>query len=142
MEPRMTAVTTALPAHGAALIEASLEAVAASGIDIVPEFFARFFAHWPEQCDNFQRPLTSQGEMVTEMLDFLIAQASGEGWTVESFESCMDRHHSYADIDPADFAQSLAILVETLAAVAGPGWKPEFTLAWSANVESLTGRTR
>lgn len=49
----MTLDTAALPADGAELIEASLDAVAASGIDIVPEFFVRFFATRPEQRDNF-----------------------------------------------------------------------------------------
>lgn len=133
---------TEQPADAARLIKASLEAVVASGIDIVPEFFARFFAIWPEQRDNFQRPLATQGQMVTEMLDFLMAQASGEVWVARSFESCVDRHHSYGAIAPADFARCLTLLVETLAHAAGPCWKPEFTRAWSGPVDKLAMLTR
>lgn len=132
----------AQPADNATLIETSLEAVSASGIDIVPAFFTRFFSVWPEQRDNFQRPLATQGEMVTEMLDFLTAQASGEGWVADSFENCVDRHHSYADIDSADFARCLMLLIETLADAAGPAWKPDFTQVWLASVERLAAYAR
>jgi hemoglobin-like flavoprotein len=126
----------------ASLLEASLEAVAASGVDIVPEFFNRFFAAWPHQQDSFNRPQATQEAMVAEMLDFLLAQASGEQWIEASVQDCMDRHHSYADIQIDNFEQSLTMLVETLASAAGDAWRPEYAAAWHDQVRAVVTHVR
>lgn len=120
-----------------ALMEASLEVVANSGIDIVAEFFDRFFAAYPEQRDSFQRPQATQGAMVTEMLDYLLAQGAQEGWVDGSFAECTQRHDSYSNIAPVDFANTLRILVQTLAFAAGAEWRPQFSDVWGRQIEGL-----
>lgn len=110
----------------AALLQEALEAVADSGIDIVPLFFERFFEIHPEQRDSFNRPVATQGAMVNEMLEYICAIAVREEWVEASIAATLAKHHSYGDINGALFGSALNILTDALAAAAGAAWTPEF----------------
>lgn len=116
----------------AALIEASLEAVALSDKDIVPLFFERFYAAYPEQRDCFSRPNATQGTMVNEMLSFLAALAANEPWVEKSIADCIAKHQSYGDVTAEKFEGAISILIEVMTHEAGPNWCPAYSDLWNA----------
>lgn len=113
-----------------ALLENSVEAVAGSGIDIVPEFFDRFYAAWPEQRDNFNRPGTTYGAMVNEMLSVLALLAGTDNGSEMVMADCIARHHSYGQIAGADFASAVRLLMDTMRHAAGSAWQADHTNVW------------
>lgn len=113
-----------------ASFDASLLAAATSDQDIVQEFFTRFFARHPGQRDSFNRPNTTQGAMVNEMIALLEAIAAQEIWADQTLESSVALHQSYGEICPHLFESALNILKDTMASVAGEKWHPEYELSW------------
>lgn len=127
---------------GADVIEASLEAVVGDGLDIVPFFFARFFAAHPDQQHNFQRPQATQGAMVNEMLDYLIAIDGNEVWLKDALDATLAKHHSYGDLAVPVFESALNILVTTLAQAAGGRWTPCFQAEWDRRIGAVMAMIR
>lgn len=125
-----------------ATFEASLATVAKSDVDIVPEFFSRFFAAHPEQREGFYRPGATQGAMVNEMISFLAAVAAREEWVLGAIEDSMAKHQSYGVVAPELFKSALDILVETMAAVAGTEWRAEYADLWSLLTSQLMQQIR
>ncbi|MBC2670603.1 globin [Novosphingobium piscinae] len=119
------------------VLEASIEAVAGTGLDVVPEFFARFYEAWPEQRDDFSRPATTQGAMVNEMLAILAALATDDPVGDALIADCTARHHSYGAIAAADFTEAARMLMDTMQRAAGSAWRAEHTQVWSALLTRL-----
>ena len=117
------------------LLLASLEAAAAR--DIVPLFFARFFARWPHAEAMFANPRSSHGTMVNEMLSLLLAQAEGEAWVPMMTRQRVINHYDHGDIPLEQYASSLQILIDTLAEAAGDSWRGEWDAAWRAQAAQL-----
>lgn len=111
--------------------DASIEAVALTGVDIVPLFFEHLFERYPEQRDNFQRPAATQGAMVNDMIALLSEFASGNPTAQVRLQDCLDRHQSYGPIEIEHFTEAWNILLKTCAAVTGDDWNPLFSGLWS-----------
>lgn len=105
--------------------------------DIVPEFFARFFAGFPTEERNFHNRATSQGTMVNEMLSFLLALADGEDWLPTMLQTQVLTHHDKGEIALERYRDSLHLLVDVLADAAGPGWTVEHEGAWRGQADRL-----
>ncbi|MEL0252526.1 MAG: globin [Novosphingobium sp.] len=110
---------------------ASIEAVALTGVDIVPLFFERLFERYPEQRDNFQRPAATQGAMVNDMITMLAQFASGSPTARATLHDCLDRHQSYGPIAIEHFTEAWNILLKTCEVVAGGDWSTRFSQLWS-----------
>lgn len=111
--------------------DASIEAVALTGVDIVPLFFERLFERYPEQRDNFQRPAATQGAMVDDMIALLAEFASGSPTARAALHDCLDRHQSYGPIAIEHFTEAWNILLKTCEVVAGRDWSTRFSQYWS-----------
>lgn len=117
-----------LSAHD--LMLQTLDAVAAADTDIVPLFFARFFADHPAEQVNFHNPGSSHGAMVNEILDTLLALASGEDWVELMLRNQVRTHHDHGDIALERYAQALDLFIAVLADAAGPAWSADQHRAW------------
>lgn len=115
----------------------SLEAVAEAEVDIVPVFFARFFGAHPAERANFHNPASSQGAMVNEIMDTLLAIASGEEWVPLMLRNQVRTHHDHGDIALERYAQALDLFVTVLAEAAGPRWLPAHERAWREQAERM-----
>lgn len=121
----------------AELMMQSLEVVADTGQDIVPIFFDRFFAAYPEQRRSFYHPNVTCGAMVNEILESLMGMATGETWVPGSIQSLVVAHRSFGDIPLDQYSGLLDIMIKTLAEIAGPRWTPEFEAAWQEQADEL-----
>lgn len=115
----------------------SLDAVAAAEVDIVPVYFARFFAQVPADEAMFLNRAASQGAMVNEMLTMLLAQASGEEWVPMMMRAQVTTHWDHGEIPLERYRQALDLLVDVLAETAGPRWRREYDAAWRGQVERM-----
>lgn len=121
-------VTATLTAH--ALMLESLEAVAASDIDIVPVFFTRFFAEFPAEQANFHNPRSSQGLMVNEIMTMLRALAADEDWLPMMLRTQVRTHHDHGDLALERYRDVLNLFVTVLVEVAGTRWRPAYEQVW------------
>ena len=117
----------------------ALDAVAESGVDIVPLFFERFYAACPEQAALFCNRGSSEGLMVNEMLSMLLAQAGEEAWLPTMMRAQINTHHDHGDIQLEQYRVTLGLLLETMQAVAGERWTPTFNKAWQDACDGLFG---
>ncbi len=104
------------------VLERSVWAVAEADRDITPIFFDRLFAHYPEQRRSFHRADSTCGAMVNEMIETLLGLATGEDWVERSTRSLVMAHRCYGDISLPLHADSIDLLIDTLAELAGHGW--------------------
>lgn len=114
----------------AVVLERSLWAVAEADRGITPIFFDRLFARYPEQRRSFHHANSTCGAMVNEMIETLLGLATGEDWVERSTQSLVMAHRCYGDIGLPLYADSIDMLIYTLAEVAGHGWSEAFDAAW------------
>ena len=84
-----------------------LELLAAQDVDLVPRFFARFYTDHPQDKAMFHNPGSSHGAMVTEIMDTLLALASGEDWVELMLRNQVRTHHDHGDIPLERYAQQI-----------------------------------
>lgn len=119
------------------LMLASLEAVAAADVDLVPRFFARFYGAHPQDRVMFHNPGSSHGAMVNEIMDTLLALASGEEWVELMLRNQVRTHHDHGDIPLDRYAQALDLFLDVLADAAGPAWTADCQHAWRAQADRM-----
>ena len=122
-------------AHG--LMLASLDAVADAEVDIVPRFFARFYADHPQDRAMFHNPGSSHGAMVNEIMDTLLALAGGEEWVELMLRNQVRTHHDHGDIPLERYAQALDLFIAVLAEAAGPAWTAAHHHAWRTQADRM-----
>lgn len=116
---------------------ASLELVGERGADIVPTFFERFYARFPDQRERFCNRASSEGLMVNEMLGMLMAQAGGEPWVDTMMRAQVYTHHDHGEIILDSYRAAMDLLVEVLEEAAGAGWESSWTAAWQESADGL-----
>ena len=121
------------------ILERSLWAVAEADRDITPIFFDRLFARYPEQRRSFHHVDSTCGAMVNELIETLMGLATGEDWVERSTQSLVMAHRCYGDIGLPLYADSIDMLIDTLAEVAGHGWSKAFDAAWREQGAALKG---
>ncbi len=120
--------TTPTPAYEALM--ASMDAIVADGVDIVPMFFAHFFRANPAEQAKFHNKLSSHGNMVNEIMGLLLAVAAEEPW-VEMFTRAQLRtHEGYGDIALERYREALDMFVDVLGESAGARWTAEWDRCW------------
>jgi hemoglobin-like flavoprotein len=121
----------------AEILERSLWAVAEADRDITPIFFSRLFARYPEQRPSFHHADSTCGAMVNEMIETVVGLATGEDWVERSTQSLVMAHRCYGDIPLALYADSIDMLIDTLAEVAGDDWSEQFETVWREQGSAL-----
>lgn len=126
---------TALADH--TLMLASLELLAMRDVDLVPRFFARFYADHPEDRAMFHNPGSSHGAMVNEIMDTLLALARDEEWVELMLRNQVRTHHDHGDIALERYAQTLDLFLAVLAEAGGAQWQADWDQAWRKQADRM-----
>ncbi len=119
------------------ILERSLWAVAEADRDITPIFFERLFSRYPQQRRYFHHADSTCGAMVNEMIETLLGLAAGDGWVERSTQSLVLAHRCYGEILLAHYTDSIDMLIDSLAEVAGDRWSKQFETAWREQGSAL-----
>lgn len=120
-------------------LETSFDLVAPHGDELVDTFYARLFAAEPDV-----RPLfagTDMTEQKTKLLATLVLLRKSLrdlGAVVPKLRELGRRHRDYG-AHPEHYAVVGAVLIDSMAAVAGPDWRPEYTRAWADALDVVAG---
>lgn len=120
-----------------ALMLASLDLLAERDVDLVPRFFTRFYADHPQDRAMFHNPGSSHGAMLNEIMDTLLALASGEEWVELMLRNQVRTHHDHGHIPLERYRQVLDLFVAVLADTAGPDWQRDWDRAWRDQAERM-----
>jgi hypothetical protein len=126
----------------AALMEASLTAVADAGIDIRHMLFERFFAAYPERRASFISIDASSRRMTDETLQMMFGLAQGEGWVWPLVAELVFTHRSYGALPIAEYDAFIDMTVEELGVAAGTAWNAGAAAAWQRHADALKAMIR
>ncbi|MDJ0920596.1 MAG: globin [Henriciella sp.] len=123
---------TAILDHRAAF-EASLEAVAARCVDVVPPVYAAVFARYPEFEDLFVLDVDhgARGHMLNEALAMADGLLSGDA-VAHNFIASERMNHAGYGIDDAVFEGFYTVMAEVFEDLAGEDWTEDMGRAWQA----------
>jgi hypothetical protein len=77
--------------------------------------------------------------MVNELIETLMGLATGEDWVERSTRKLVIAHRCYGDIGLPLDADSIDMLIDTLAEVAEHRWSKAFDAAWPEQGAALKG---
>lgn len=126
----------------AALMEASLAAVADAGIDIRHALFDRFFAAFPERRASFMVVDASSRRMTDETLQMMFGLAKGEGWVWPLVAELVFTHRAYGPLPIGEYDAFIDMTVVELGAAAGAAWSDDCATAWQARADELKAMIR
>jgi hypothetical protein len=126
----------------AALMEASLVAVADAGIDIRHALFERFFAAYPDRRASFISVDAASRRMTDETLQMMLGLAQGEGWVWPLVAELVFTHRNYGALPIAEYDAFIDMTVEELGLAAGPAWSAECDAAWQRQADALKAMIR
>lgn len=114
----------------AALLEASLLALAESGIELRHGLYQRFFALFPERQAAFLSTEATSVRMTDETLQIMYGLSAGEGWAETLIAELVGTHRSYGELPLAEYDAFIDLTVEELARMIGPQWTADMAEAW------------
>jgi hypothetical protein len=118
-------------ATDAALMEATLIAVADSGIDLRHPLFARWFAAWPDRRATFINADASSRRMTDETLEMMLGLAKGEElWVGPLVDELAFTHRSYGRLPWEEYESWIDLTIVVLGELAGERWSAEADAAW------------
>lgn len=126
-----------MSAADAALMEASLAAVADADIDIRHALFDRFFGAYPERRASFMILDASSRRMTDETLQMMVGLAKDEGWVWPLVTELVHTHRAYGPLPIAEYDAFIDMTVAELGAAAGAAWTSECAVAWAGQAEAL-----
>lgn len=126
----------------AALMEASLVAVAEAGIDIRLPLFERFFAAYPERRPSFISVDAASRRMTDETLQMMFGLAGGEAWVWPLVAELVFTHRSYGALPIGEYDAFIDMTVAELGVAAGAVWNADSAAAWSWSADALKAMIR
>ena len=126
----------------AALMEASLTAVADAGVDIRHALFDRFFAAFPDRRASFMVVDASSRRMTDETLQMMFGLAKGEGWVWPLVAELVFTHRAYGPLPIAEYDAFIDMTVAELSAAARGAWSSEMAAAWQRHADALKAMIR
>jgi hypothetical protein len=126
----------------AALMEASLIAVADAGIDIRHPLFERFFAAFPERRASFISVDAASRRMTDETLQMMLGLAQREGWVWPLVAELVFTHRNYGALPIAEYDAFIDMTVEELGLAAGAAWSAPTAAAWQRHADALKAMIR
>lgn len=121
----------------AALMEASLAAVAEAGIDIRQALFDRFFAAFPARRASFMVVDASSRRMTDETLQMMLGLAKDEGWVWPLVTELVFTHRSYGPLPIAEYDAFIDMTVLETGEAAGAAWSAGYAAAWQRHADEL-----
>jgi hemoglobin-like flavoprotein len=124
-------------------IEASLEAVAARGIDPTTAIYERLFRSHPELKPLFWRDDNGaiRGEMLARVFEAILDFIGERRYSDHMISTEMITHEGY-DVPREAFATFFANVGQGLRDVLGPDWTPGFETAWTQMLADIDGFAR
>jgi hemoglobin-like flavoprotein len=119
-------------------LETSFDLVAPRGDELMDEFYSRLFAAEPEVQSLYPRDMKKQKAMFLGALVLLRKSLRDLDKIVPALRAMGARHVAYG-ARPEHYATAGGILIEAMAVIAGPDWKPEYERAWSAAFDVVAG---
>ena len=99
----------------AALMEATLIAVAESGIELRHPLFARWFAAWPDRRATFLNADAASRRMTDETLEMMLGLAKGEElWVGPLVDELAFTHRSYGRLPWAEYESWIDLTIRVL----------------------------
>ena len=112
-------------------LETSFDLVAPRGDDLMPTFYARLFDTAPAVRPLFAgTDLRRQKAMLLRALVLLRSSLRDLGAIVPTLRELGARHAGYG-AEPAHYPVVGAVLIASMAQIAGPDWRPEYESAWA-----------
>jgi hemoglobin-like flavoprotein len=122
----------------AELMEASLIAVADSGVELRHLLFARWFAAWPDRQATFINADASSRRMTDETLEMMLGLAKGEEqWVGPLVDELAFTHRSYGRLPWAEYESWIDLTVDVMGELAGESWSAATDAAWRKQAERL-----
>jgi hemoglobin-like flavoprotein len=122
----------------AALMEATLVAVADSGVELRHPLFARWFAAWPERRATFLNADAASRRMTDETLEMMLGLARGEElWVGPLVDELAFTHRSYGRLPWEEYESWIDLTIEVLGELAGDAWSAEAEAVWVRQGEAL-----
>ena len=119
-------------------LETSFDLVAPRGEELMDEFYARLFAAAPGVRTLFPRDMQTQKTMLLSALVLLRKSLRNLDAVVPTLRTLGARHVAYG-ARPEHYPVVGSVLIESMAAIAGPAWTPEYEQAWGAAFEIVAG---
>ena len=119
-------------------LETSFDLVAPRGEELMDEFYARLFAAGPAVRTLFPRDMQTQKTMLLSALVLLRKSLRDLDAIVPTLRTLGARHVAYG-ARPEYYPVVGSVLIESMAAIAGPAWTPEYEQAWGAAFEIVAG---
>ena len=124
--------------NDAALMEATLIAVADSGIELRHPLFARWFAAWPDRRATFINVDAASRRMTDETLEMMLGLAKGEErWVGPLVDELAFTHRSYGRLPWAEYESWIDLTIVVLGELAGEAWNSDAEAAWIRQGEAL-----
>jgi hemoglobin-like flavoprotein len=121
----------------ALVMEASLERLADTGVELRHGLYRRFFAANPDRVAAFLCPDATSRRMTDETLQMLYGLASGEDWVETLIAELVATHRSYGDLKLSEYDSFIDLLVVELGETLGPDWTPQWAAAWRRQADQL-----
>ena len=119
-------------------LETSFDLVAPRGEELMDEFYARLFAAAPGVRTLFPRDMETQKAMLLSALVLLRKSLRDLDAIVPTLRTLGARHVAYgAKLEHYPVVGS--VLIESMAAIAGQAWTPEYEQAWGEAFEIVAG---
>jgi hemoglobin-like flavoprotein len=119
-------------------LETSFDLVAPRGEELMDEFYARLFAAAPAVRVLFPRDMQTQKAMLLSALVLLRKSLRNLDDIVPTLRTLGARHVAYG-ARPEHYPVVGTALIASMAAIAGPAWKPDYEAAWVAAFEIVAG---
>ena len=119
-------------------LETSFDLVAPRGEELMDVFYARLFAAAPAVRTLFPRDMQTQKTMLLSALVLLRKSLRDLDAVVPTLRTLGARHVAYG-ARPEHYPVVGSVLIESMAAIAGPAWTPEFEQAWGVAFEVVAG---
>src|SRR5919199_715854 len=116
-------------------LESSFDLVAPQGNELVARFYTRLFETAPHVKPLFDRvDMTRQRQSLLNTLVVLRESLSDLSEVIPDLEDLGARHAGWG-VRPEHYPVVISCLVDTMAEVGGPEWKPEYSHAWTEACE-------
>ena len=118
-------------------MEASLTALAETGVDLRLALFDRFFAAFPARFESFISVDAASRRMTDETLQMMLGLAKGQGWVWPLVAELVFTHRSYGALPIEEYDAFIDITVEELGIALGDAWSDDCAAAWRRGGDAL-----
>ena len=120
------------------LLEESFDLVAPRGDELMDEFYGRLFATAPSVRPLFPDDMRRQKTMLLGALVLLRKSLRDLDAIVPKLRELGARHVAYG-AEPSHYPVVGAVLIASMAEIAGPEWRPEYEDAWAEAYSIVAG---